>query len=110
MAKTIINKSITFLFQWKGENHKIHLKEKNFNYQGDRFYAYFYIGKDYFYFEDDEEDKDQAALNMPGVWFQPELDEDGNETAEEEYFWDQSVLQVLRVDGKPVHLNRNGRA
>ena len=104
-----INKSIAILFQWKGEIHKINLKEKNFSYQGDRFYAYFYIGNDYFHFEDDEEGRNQAVLNMPGVWYLPELDENGNETAEEQYFWEPDDLQVLTVDGKPVRLNYNGR-
>ena len=73
-------------------------------------YAYFYIGTDYFYFEDDEESKNQAVLSMPGVWYQPELDEDGRETAEEQYFWQPSDLQVLTVDDKPVSLYNNGRA
>ena len=105
MAKVInINKSVTFRFNWKGKSHQRTLLVKNFADQRDRFYAYFYIGKDYFHFEDDME-CGQAQLSMPGVWFVPE-----NEDHDEEYYWKPESLQVVKVDGKPVSLINNGRA
>ena len=104
MAKVInINKSVTIRFNWKGKSHQRTLLAKNFADQIDRFYAYFYIGKDYFHFEDDME-CGQAQLRMPGAWFVPEA-----EDQDMEYYWKPEDLQVLKVDGQPVSLINNGR-
>ena len=103
-TKININKSVTIRFNWNGKSHQRTLLAKNFADQCDRFYAYFYIGKDYFHFEDDME-WGQAQLRMPGVWFVPE-----SEDPDMEYFWRPEYLQVVRVDGKPVSLINNGRA
>ena len=94
---------VTILFHWNGESHKINLNVDDFSNQTDRFYAYFHIGNDYFYFEDDLEDG-HPVLNMPGVWYQPE-----NEEEEDRYFWHPSDLQIMDVDGKTVTLTNNGR-
>ena len=103
-TKININKSVTIRFNWNGKSHQRTLLAKNFADQGDRFYAYFFIGKDSFHFEDDME-CEQAQLSMPGVWFVPK-----DEGTDDEYYWKPESLQVVRVDGKPVSLINNGRA
>lgn len=101
--KIKIEKSVTILFQWNGESHTVGLQAKDFSRQLDRFYAYFRIGNDLFYFEDDL-DGGLPVLAMPGVWFSP-----AGDAPEEQYFWKPEDLRVLSVDGRPVELINNGR-
>lgn len=103
-TKININKSVTIRFNWNGKSHQRTLLAKNFADQRDRFYAYFFIGKDHFYFEDDME-RGQAQLRIPGVWFEPKA-----EYHDEEYYWKPESLQVVKVDGQPISLINNGRS
>lgn len=82
-----IKKYVEISFFWNGIYHRIILIRKDFNCQLDRFYAYFDIGKEHFYFEDSLESK-EPVIEQPGVWHK--VDEDH----EDYYHRNVAVLKV----------------
>ena len=65
-----INKYLKLSINWDGKEHELTLNASDFDHTvpRERFWVYFDIGNDHFWFEDTLDDCDCPIIELPGVW------------------------------------------